>query len=67
MKKIDFIIEGMHCDGCSKRLERVLNNLENVKATVDFESKKASITYDSEVIGVDEIKQAIEDAGFTAK
>ena len=30
MKEIVLKIEGMHCNGCSTRLERVLNNLEGV-------------------------------------
>ena len=31
MKEIKLKIEGMHCAGCSTRLERVLNNLEGVE------------------------------------
>lgn len=31
MKNIDLKIEGMHCDGCAKRPEKVLNNILRLK------------------------------------
>jgi len=56
MKEIKLKIEGMHCAGCSTRLERVLNNLEGVKqATIKFDETKTNI---------ENIKEAIADAGF---
>ena len=65
MNELKLKIEGMHCTGCSSRLERVLNNLEGVKsATVNFEEKQASIIFDINTINEKEIKEAIEDAGF---
>ena len=58
-------IEGMHCAGCSTRLEKVLNNLEGVEtAKVSLEEKKATIKYDETKINTENIKEAIEDAGF---
>ena len=30
MKEISLKIEGMHCTGCSNRLEKVLNNVDGV-------------------------------------
>lgn len=64
MEKINLKIEGMHCTGCSNRLEKVLNNLDSVKAVVDFEQKMATIEFDSDKIRIVEIKEAIVDAGF---
>ena len=65
MKEINLKIEGMHCAGCSTRLEKVLNNLDGVKeAHVSLEQKNAQIQYDESIISVQEIKEAIEDAGF---
>ena len=56
MKEIKLKIEGMHCAGCSTRLERVLNNLEGVEeAKVSLEETKTNIK---------NIKEAIADAGF---
>ena len=68
MNELKLKIEGMHCTGCSLRLERVLNNLEGVKsATVNFEEKQATIIFDINTINEKKIKEAIEDAGFQGK
>ncbi len=65
MKETNLKIEGMHCAGCSTRLEKVLNNLEGVEtAKVSLEEKKATIKYDETKINIENIKEAIEDAGF---
>lgn len=65
MKEIKLKIEGMHCTGCSNRLEKVLNNTDGVeKATVSFEEKQAIITYNESQIDLTQIKEAIEGAGF---
>lgn len=58
-------IEGMHCEGCSKRLTKVLSNIEGVNAVeVSLENKLAKIEYDEEVAKIEDFKEAIEDAGF---
>ena len=65
MKEIKLNIEGMHCTGCSNRLEKVLNNTDGVeKATVSFEQKQAIITYNENQIDIAQIKEAIEGTGF---
>lgn len=65
MKETNLKIEGMHCAGCSTRLEKVLNNLEGVEtAKVSLEEKKATIKYDETKINIENIKETIEDAGF---
>lgn len=65
MKETNLKIEGMHCAGCSTRLEKVLNNLEGVEISkVSLEEKKATIKYDETKINIESIKAAIEDAGF---
>ena len=65
MKEIKLKIEGMHCAGCSNRLEKVLNNTDGIeKAEVNFEQKEATITYNESQTNIDKIKEAIQDAGF---
>ena len=50
MKEIKLKIEGMHCAGCSTRLERVLNNLEGVEeAKVSLEEKQQQQTRNLQV------------------
>ena len=65
MKEIKLNIKGMHCEGCSSRLERILKNLDGVKdASVSLENKSAIITFDESVITENSIKGAILDCGF---
>lgn len=65
MKNVKLNVEGMHCEGCSKRLENVLNELEGVEsANVSLEEKTADVNYNEEEIRLEEIKEAIIDAGF---
>ena len=65
MKKVEFKIEGMHCEGCSKRLTKVLNNVDGVNmAEVSLEDKLAQIEYDEEITKPEDLQEAIEDAGF---
>ena len=65
MKEIKLKIEGMHCTGCSSRLEKVLNNTDVVEsATVSFEKKQAIITYNESQTDIEQIKQIIQDTGF---
>ena len=67
MKEIKLNIEGMHCTGCSTRLENVLNNVDGVEsAKVSLEEKKADIKYDETQLSEKELIEAIEDAGFKA-
>ena len=65
MKKVEIKIEGMHCEGCSKRLTKVLSNVEGVNmAEVSLENKLADIEYDETIAKIEDFYEAIEDAGF---
>ena len=65
MKKLELKIEGMHCEGCSKRLTKVLSNVEGVNfAEVSLENKLAKIEYDENVAKLEDLEEAITDAGF---
>ena len=56
-------VEGMSCSHCSGRVEKALNALEGVSASVDLERKTASVTLS---VPVDDavLKKAVEDAGY---
>lgn len=65
MENIELRIEGMHCTGCSARLQKVLSNLDGVSnAEVSFEKGMANIEFNKEIITLDEIKNTIVDSGF---
>ena len=62
MKKI-LKIEGMHCSSCAMGVEMLLG-AKNVKAKVDFDSKKAEIEFDENKTSFEEIKKEIEKSGY---
>ena len=56
-------IEGMMCTHCSGRVEKALNALEGVTATVDLQAGTASVTCAAAV--TDELlRKTVEDAGY---
>ena len=65
MKKVEIKVEGMHCEGCSKRLTKVLSDVDGVSfAEVSLEDKLAKIEYDENIATVEKLEESIEDAGF---
>ncbi|MGV2938588.1 heavy metal translocating P-type ATPase [Mesobacillus sp. LC4] len=57
-------ITGMTCASCSTRIEKVLNKMDGVDATVNLAMENASVTYESEKIKPDDIFNKINDLGY---
>jgi len=65
MQTATIIIKGMTCMGCVNSVKAVFKNLPGViQAEVTLEPAQATIQYDSNNINIDQIKEAIVDAGF---
>ncbi len=58
------IIDGMMCPHCSGAVEKALNAIDGVTATVDLASKSATVTGDIEN---DVLTKVITDAGYTVE
>jgi Cu+-exporting ATPase len=65
MAEVRLDLEGMTCASCAARIERKLNRLEGVEATVNFATEQAMVTCDPNV-GVDALVAAVEAAGYGA-
>ncbi|MBI2286197.1 MAG: copper-translocating P-type ATPase [Nitrosomonadales bacterium] len=63
---LDLQISGMHCASCSARLEKVLNKLPEVAATVNIATEKAHISYNPQQTDLAALIKAIQGAGFDA-
>jgi len=57
-------IGGMTCAACAKAVERAVGKLPGAKATVNFATEKALVTYDPDRVRLSEIKAAITKAGY---
>jgi len=62
MKKETINIKGMSCSHCIKAVENELSKLSLEKFTVEI--GKAVVEFNESNTGIDEIKTAIEDAGY---
>ena len=54
-------IEGMMCMHCSGRVEKALNAIDGVTATVDLAAKTATVTGD---VTDEVLRKTVEDAGY---
>ncbi len=61
--KKNMLIEGMSCAHCSGRVEKALDAIEGVSATVDLEAKTAHITLAHPVEDA-VLAKAVADAGY---
>ncbi|MGY1653227.1 heavy metal translocating P-type ATPase [Geodermatophilus sp. SYSU D01119] len=62
---VELSIGGMTCASCASRIERKLNRLEGVTATVNYATEKARVSYADGVVPED-LVAAVEKAGYTA-
>ncbi|MGW6929399.1 heavy metal translocating P-type ATPase [Lentzea sp. NPDC054927] len=63
---IEISIGGMTCASCAARIERKLNKLDGVEASVNYATEKARISYAGALTPADLVK-VVEDTGYTAE
>ena len=62
---VDLAIGGMTCASCAARVEKKLNRLDGVAATVNFATERARVSFPAGV-STDELIAVVEQAGYTA-
>ena len=63
--RVELIIGGMTCASCANRIEKRLNRLDGVTATVNYATEKASVRF-AEGVTPDDLVAQVEKAGYTA-
>ena len=63
---LELSISGMTCASCANRIERKLNKLDGVVATVNYATEKAKVTYPAGM-STAELVGAVEAAGYAAR
>ena len=67
-EKVIIDIEGMSCSACSSKIERVLNKKEGIiEASVNLPLNNATVSFNKDIIGKDEISDTIVKLGYKAK
>ncbi len=65
-REIDLELIGMTCASCANRIERKLNKLDGVAATVNYATEQAHVTHDESVTTA-ELIDAVRGAGYDAE
>jgi Cu+-exporting ATPase len=63
--RVDLPITGMTCAACANRIERKLNKLDGVTASVNYATETATVEYEQGV-AIEQLVGAVEDAGYAA-
>ena len=66
MTEVTLELAGMTCASCAGRIERRLNDLDGVQASVNLATEKAAVSYDSSSVAVKDLLAAVEDVGYGA-
>lgn len=65
LESVNMHVNGMACNACAGRLERVLAEMPGVsQASVKFETKQARVSYDAGKVRPEQITERIRKAGF---
>jgi Cu+-exporting ATPase len=63
---VELEVTGMTCAACAARIEKKLNRLDGVTATVNYATEKATVAYDPTALGPDDLVTAVRSIGYDA-
>ncbi|MGW8450535.1 heavy metal translocating P-type ATPase [Streptomyces niveus] len=63
---VELTIGGMTCASCAARIEKKLNRMDGVEATVNYATEKAKVSYRGEAVSVGDLIATVEATGYTA-
>ena len=64
---IELAISGMTCASCAARIEKKLNRLDGVRASVNFATEKAQVTFDPARVTPADLVATVEATGYRAR
>ncbi|MFJ1892950.1 heavy metal translocating P-type ATPase [Streptomyces sp. NPDC088170] len=64
--EVELAIGGMTCASCAARIEKKLNRMDGVEATVNYATEKAKVSYRGEDVSVQDLIATVEKTGYTA-
>jgi Cu+-exporting ATPase len=66
IERVEMPIAGMTCASCANRIERRLNELEGVSASVNYATEKARVEFDPGTVDPERLVEAVAAAGYEA-
>jgi len=66
IEHVELPITGMTCASCANRIERRLNRLDGVSASVNYATERATVDYDPSAVEPEDLVEQVEAAGYEA-
>ena len=66
LEHLDLELTGMTCAACANRIEKKLNRLDGVTATVNYATEKANVAFDPEVATPETLIATVQSIGYGA-
>ncbi|WCB92741.1 Copper-exporting P-type ATPase [Baekduia alba] len=66
MSAVELPITGMTCASCANRIERKLNKLDSVSASVNYATEKATVAFDPDAVAPETLVATVRAAGYDA-
>ncbi|MBX5469580.1 MAG: copper-translocating P-type ATPase [Thermoleophilaceae bacterium] len=66
IEHVELAITGMTCASCANRIERRLNKLDGVSASVNYATERATVDFDPVAVAPEQLVEAVEAAGYQA-
>src|SRR3712207_4838806 len=63
---VELPITGMTCASCANRIERRLNKLDGVEASVNYATETATVDFDADAVTPEELVEAVGGVGYGA-
>jgi len=67
MNVVELDVEGMTCAACAARIEKNLNKLDGVEASVNLATEKATVRFEPGALDVAALLQRVRDTGYGAQ
>lgn len=67
MNEITLNVQGMHCEGCERRINNVLSEIDGVDEVIADHNKGTVTIKTNSKVDIDEIKEKIDDLGYEVK
>ncbi|MFZ9629966.1 MAG: heavy metal translocating P-type ATPase [Ilumatobacteraceae bacterium] len=66
-EQVDLDLTGMTCAACAMRIEKKLNRLDGVTATVNYATERARVTFAPGAVTTDDLVRTVESIGYGAR
>ena len=67
MRHLDIAVGGMTCASCAMRIERKLNRLPGVVASVNYATGTASVEFEPDTVSAERLLEQVEATGYSAR